>query len=117
MEKYHTEIDDTEETAAGMQDSGKSTGFENVKTIIADKLHKAAEAIGEKAADPDAQSGMAHYGNQVSGWLDQSAEYVRQFDYEQADARVREYVRQSPGRSLLIAGGVGLMIGAMLRRR
>ncbi|AOY56965.1 DUF883 C-terminal domain-containing protein [Desulfococcus multivorans] len=117
MEKNNTEVDDTEETAASFQGSGKSTGFGNVKTVIADKLHKAAEAIGEKAADPDAQSGMAPYGNQISGWLDQSAEYVRQFDYEQADARVREYVRQKPGRSLLIAGGIGLMIGAMLRRR
>jgi len=109
--------DKTQETAAEFQGSDKSTGFENVKTIIADKLHKAAEAIGEKAANPDAQPDIAHYGSQVSGWLDQSAEYVRQFDYEEADACVREYVRQRPGRSLLIAGGVGLIIGAMLRRR
>jgi ElaB/YqjD/DUF883 family membrane-anchored ribosome-binding protein len=49
--------------------------------------------------------------------LDQSAEYVRQFDYEQTDARVREYVRQSPGSSLVIAGAVGLIIGVILRRR
>jgi len=108
--------DKTQETAAEFQGSDKSTGFENVKTIIADKIHKVAEALGEKAADPDAQADIAHYGSQVSGWLDQSAEYVRQFDYKQ-DARIREYVEQSPGRSLLIAGGVGLIIGAMLRRR
>ena len=117
MEKNDTVIDNTEETAATFQGSGHSTGFENVKTIIADKLHKAAEAIGEKAADPDAQSGMAHYGNKVSGWLDQSAECVRQFDYEKANARVREYVGRSPGTSLLIAGGIGLFIGTILRRR
>ena len=65
----------------------------------------------------DAQCGMAQYGKQASEWLDQSAEYVRQFDYEQTDARVREYVRQSPGRSLVIAGAVGLIIGVILRRR
>ena len=110
-------VDKTEETAAEFQGSGKSTGFENVKNIIADKLHNVAEALGEKAADQDAQSGIAQYGKQASEWLDQSAEYVRQFDYEQADARVREYVRQNPGRSLLIAGAVGLIIGAILRRR
>ena len=110
-------VDKTGETAAEFQGSGKSTGFENVKNIIADKLHNVAEALGEKAADQDAQSGIAQYGKQASEWLDQSAEYVRQFDYEQADARVREYVRQSPGRSLLIAGAVGLIIGAILRRR
>jgi ElaB/YqjD/DUF883 family membrane-anchored ribosome-binding protein len=107
----------TGETAAEFQGSSKSTGFENVKNTIADKLHNAAEAVGEKAADQDVQPGIAQYGKQASAWVDQSAEYVRQFDYEQADARMREYVRQSPGRSLLIAGAVGLVIGAILRRR
>jgi ElaB/YqjD/DUF883 family membrane-anchored ribosome-binding protein len=110
-------VDKTGETAAEFQGSGKSTGFENVKNIIADKLRNVAEALGEKASDQDAQSGIAHCEKQASEWLDQSAEYVRQFDYEQVDARVREYVRQSPGRSLLIAGAVGLIIGAILRRR
>jgi ElaB/YqjD/DUF883 family membrane-anchored ribosome-binding protein len=110
-------VDNTGETAAELQSAGKSTGFENVKSIIADKVHSVAEAIGERAADQEAQSGIAQYGKQASEWLDQSAEYVRQFDYEQAGARVREYVRQSPERSLLIAGAVGLIIGAILRRR
>ncbi|GAK56209.1 hypothetical protein U27_03171 [Candidatus Vecturithrix granuli] len=89
----------------------------NVKNVIADTLHSVAEGLGEKAADQDAQSGMAQYGKHASEWLDHSAEYVRQFDYKKADASVREYVRQNPGRSLLIAGGVGLMIGVILRRR
>jgi len=107
----------TGETAAEFEGSGESTGFGNVKNIIADKVHHFAEALGEKAEDHDAQSGIAHYGKQASEWLEQSSEVVRQFGYEQADARVREYVRQSPGRSLLIAGAVGLIIGAILRRR
>ena len=117
MGTNHRVVDQTGETEAEFQDTGKSTGFENVKNIIADKFHNVAEALGEKAADQDAQSGIAHYGKQASEWLDQSAEYVRHFDYEQADAKAREYVRQSPGRSLLIAGAVGLIIGAILRRR
>ena len=110
-------VDKTGETAAEFQGSGKSTGFENMKNIIADKMHNVAEALGEKVAYEDTQSGKAQYGKQASKWLDQSAEYVRQFDYKQADTRVREYVRQNPGRSLLIAGAVGLIIGAILRRR
>ena len=110
-------VDKTGENAAEFQGSGKSTGFGNVKNSIADKLHNVAEALGDKAADQDGQSGIAQCGKQASAWLDQSAEYVRQFDYKQANARVREYVRQSPGRSLLIAGAVGLIIGAILRRR
>ena len=110
-------VDKTRETAAELQGSDESTGFENIKNIIADKIHYVAEVLSEKAADQDAQSGIAQCGKQASGWLDQSAEYVREFDYEQTDARVREYVRQSPGRSLVIAGAVGLIIGVILRRR
>jgi ElaB/YqjD/DUF883 family membrane-anchored ribosome-binding protein len=116
--KGNVVVDKNRETAAELQSSDKSTGFENVRNIIADKLHDVAEALGQKAADQDAQSGIAQYGKQASEWLGQSAEYVRRFDYhEQVDAGVRKYVGRSPGRSLLIAGAVGLIIGAILRRR
>jgi ElaB/YqjD/DUF883 family membrane-anchored ribosome-binding protein len=117
MGKNNWTTDKTEETSAESQNSKKSSGFENVKNIIADKLHNVAETLGEKARDQKAQSGMAQYGKQASEWLDQSADYVRQFDHNQANFRVREYVGKRPGRSLLIAGGVGLIIGAVLRRR
>jgi ElaB/YqjD/DUF883 family membrane-anchored ribosome-binding protein len=109
--------DKAEETGPESKNLDKSTGFENVKTIIADKIQKAAEALGEKTTNPDAHYGMAQYGKQASEWLDQSADYVREFDYVQAEAGIREYFGQRPGRSLLIAGGVGLIIGAVLRRR
>ena len=114
---HNSTVEKTDETAAGFQGSGKSTGFENVKNIIADKLQNAAGALSEKLPIHHAQGGMAQYGKQASEWLDQSAEYVRQFDYEQTGAPVKEYIRQSPGRSLLIAGAIGLIIGAILRRR
>lgn len=110
-------VEKSDETASEFQGSVKSTGFENVKNIIADKLHNAAGALSEKVAIHDAQSGMAQYGKHASEWLNHSAEYIRKFDYEQTDSKIREYVRQSPGRSLLIAGAVGLIIGAILRRR
>jgi ElaB/YqjD/DUF883 family membrane-anchored ribosome-binding protein len=110
MEENYREGDGPEKTHKGF-------GFEKLKNIIADKIHDVAKSMGEKTADSDTHSGMAQYGNQASEWLDQSSEYVRQFDYEKANARVREYVGKSPGASLLIAGGVGLFIGAILRRR
>lgn len=108
---------ETGETTEEYQSSGESTGYENVKNIIAEKMHHAAEALSEKVKDENAQSAIGQFGTQASEWLNQSAEYVRQFDYEQADARVREYVSENPGRSLLIAGAAGLIIGAILRRR
>lgn len=116
MGENNSTVDETEEAAEALQDSGQATGFENVKNIIADKLHHIAEALNEKTGDSDTQSGMGKE-NPASAWLDQSAEYVRQFDYERANVRVREYIGQNPGRCLLIAGGASLIIGAILRRR
>lgn len=111
------EEDKTEASASDGQERRKCCGFDEVKSVVADRLHKVAEALREKAAEQDAQSGAAHYRNQASELLDESAEYVRQFDYKQADTRVREYIKESPERSLLIAGVVGLIIGAVWRRR
>lgn len=117
MVTNNMEIDKTEENAAEFQGSGKSTGFENVKNIIADKLHSVAEGLGENGADQDGDSGMEKYGKQASEWLGHSADYIRKFDYKQADAKVREYVGLNPVRSLLIAAGTGLIVGAIFRRR
>lgn len=117
MEINNRIVDKTGENAAKFQGSDKSAGLGNVKNIIADNLHNAADFLQKKAADQNAQPGIAQYGKQASRWLDQSAGYIRQFDYEQADESVREYVGQNPWRSLLIAGGFGLIVGAVLRRR
>jgi len=60
---------------------------------------------------------MEKYGKKASEWVNHSAECIREFDNKQADASIREYVKQSPGRSLFIAGAGGQIIGAILRRR
>ncbi len=114
---YDRTVDKTEETAAEFQGSGRSAHFDNVRNITADRLHNAADLMYEKAAAQDAQSVMARYGKQAAGWLDQSAGYVREFDYEQTDAGIRKYIGQNPWYSILIAGGVGLLIGSVFRRR
>jgi ElaB/YqjD/DUF883 family membrane-anchored ribosome-binding protein len=110
-------MDHTADTAAGFRNPETSTGFERMRHGLADTLQRVADGLGDTAAAQDAQSGLAQYGKHASKWLDHSAECVRQFDVQQVDVRVRGYVRQNPGRSLLIASGVGLMIGTILRRR
>lgn len=107
----------TEDVAADDQGRTMCGGFDQVKAVVADTIHNVAEALRAKAAEQDPQSGVAHYRTQASEWLDQSAEYVRSFDYEQADTRVRESIKQNPERSLLIAGAVGLIVGVVWRRR
>lgn len=117
MESNNWKDDKTGETTTTPHCADKSCGFGKVQTIIAEELRKVAETLSDKAAQQNAPSGLAQYGKQASEWLDQSADYVSQFDYHQADAKVRDYVRQNPGESLLLAGAVGLIIGAVWRRR
>ena len=109
--------DQTGKPATGRQSSDKSCACGNIKTVIADKMHKVAAAVGERAASQDAQPALAQYGKQAAELLDESADSIQHFDLEQADAKVREYVSQNPGLSLLIAGVTGLITGAIFRRR
>jgi ElaB/YqjD/DUF883 family membrane-anchored ribosome-binding protein len=107
----------TAETAPMENRSSKTFGFESVKDIVADQLQNIAETIGNKATSPEAQPDVARYSKHASELLGQSADYVREFDYTKAKDRVQEYVKKRPGRSLLIVGAAGLIIGALLRRR
>jgi len=91
------------------------SGLEIFKETVAGKLHAAAEAIqGRAKKNPGhPESG---YASQAAGFLDGAADYVRQFDPEQVKSDVRNQVRHNPGKSLLIAGAVGLLVGFLVRR-
>jgi ElaB/YqjD/DUF883 family membrane-anchored ribosome-binding protein len=95
-----------------------SLTFDNIQEIVADKLHTLASALQEKAGQRgEYNSAIAGYGQQVAGWLEQSADYVRKTDPQQVKADLENQVRHYPGRSLLIAGAAGLILGALFRRR
>jgi hypothetical protein len=93
------------------------TGDGNVKSAVADKLHAMAQTIFKKANTEMTNPDVAYYGKEASAMLEQSANYIRDFDYGKAEAVVRDYVKKNPGRSLLIAGLSGLVLGAIFRRR
>ncbi|MDI6851972.1 MAG: hypothetical protein QME75_00005 [Deltaproteobacteria bacterium] len=95
----------------------ESSGVERAKNSIADMLHNLAMTISSKTATAEARPQVAHYGRQASQMLEQSADYLREWDYEATEAQVRQYVKEKPGRSLLIAGIAGLVLGALMRRR
>jgi len=95
----------------------RASAFEQVKEGFAEKLRKAAGTVSEKSADPHADPRLAACGQEVSAWLDRSADYVRKFDYQKAEHAASEYVGRNPARSLIIAGLVGFVLGAIVRRR
>ena len=89
----------------------------NVKNTVADKLHCLSEAMGKKTSSGDFYEELCRYSKQSCDWLDRSAERIRQFDYKQADSRIRNYIRLHPAGRLIIAGVVGIAGGILLRRR
>jgi ElaB/YqjD/DUF883 family membrane-anchored ribosome-binding protein len=107
----------TQGTTDDRQRTKTERGSGEIQTVIANEMEKVAEFVGRKASDQETDSSISEIGKQAAGWLDQSADYVRQFEYDRAEADIREYVKKSPGRSLLIAGGIGLVIGVIMRRR
>jgi ElaB/YqjD/DUF883 family membrane-anchored ribosome-binding protein len=90
--------------------TGSVSNLEEVKNIIAKEL-------SEKAESRDLQPLIGDYGKQAAHWLDQSAEYIQDFDYHELNAKVRGYVKENPGFSVLIAGVAGLILGTFVRRR
>lgn len=93
---------------------GGSSTFNNIKSTVADKLKAASEALKGKAEQNNQASG---YAGQASGWLAGAADYVRDLDTTQVKSDIQRQVRTNPGRSLIIAGAAGLLLGALFRRR
>jgi ElaB/YqjD/DUF883 family membrane-anchored ribosome-binding protein len=95
-----------------------ASGLDQIKTNIADKLRSAAGSLeGQAARMGGRNENVSGYGHQAAGWLNRSADYVEEFDPKQFRSDVENQVRRNPGRSLLIAGAAGLILGALLRRR
>ncbi len=97
--------------------SGSPSKFDRVKNTIADRIHEAADSIRQKTESDETPSAIGDYGKHASSLLDQSAEYIRDFDVQRIDTQIRGQIRNNPGRSLLIAMGAGLLLGMWLRRR
>jgi hypothetical protein len=98
--------------------NGEPAALAKVKNTITDKLHNAAETLRRQSSSYSTKNPqLADYGNQAAVWLNRSANYIDEINPQQLKSDVANQVRHNPGRSLLIAAGVGLVLGALLRRR
>lgn len=97
------------------QSTGGGSSLDTIKDTVADKLHAVAGVIQQKAGQ-NQESGVAGYAGQAAGWLDDAAEYVREVDPQRVKSDLQKQVRSNPGRSLLVAGAAGLLLGFLLRR-
>jgi ElaB/YqjD/DUF883 family membrane-anchored ribosome-binding protein len=102
-----------------------SKAVEQAKAAVSEKLGVAKEKLGEVSAAAGKRfqevKGQAGEMSQVARekaaeGLKQGYERVRK-DFDDLSADVNAYVRDNPGRSVLIAAGVGFVLGMLLRRR
>jgi len=100
--------------------------FDSITGKIADGLLTAAHKVQDGVAQieehpPQVLAGVAptigKYGHTTAKALEQSADYIRNVDLEELKEDAETKVRQNPGKSLLIAAGVGFILGALLKRR
>jgi ElaB/YqjD/DUF883 family membrane-anchored ribosome-binding protein len=89
----------------------------NLRASISDSLRTAAGAIQDKVKEAGEESNLSRYGYQASRWLNASADYVRDMDFQAVKSDLETKVRRNPGRSLLVAAAAGLIIGTVFRRR
>jgi ElaB/YqjD/DUF883 family membrane-anchored ribosome-binding protein len=100
----------------------------NVKNSLADALEAGADRLRNRGGQQLAGSAgfadgsvstdnrVAEIGNRVAGGLQTSADWLREADIDGLRQGVEKQVRENPGRTLLIAVGLGYLLGKALRR-
>jgi hypothetical protein len=95
----------------------------NVQATLADTLQTGAEAIRDHVASAatvsdseGAQSRVASAGDAVAGALERSAFWLRENDLTDLGALVGRQLKEHPGRTALLALGVGVLIGRASKR-
>lgn len=101
----------------GAGQSGEQSALGQIKNTVAQKLADAAHALYQHTARVEQPSEFSRLGQQAAGWLERSADYVSEMEPQKLKDDLAMQVRRNPGRSLLIVGAAGLVLGKLLRRR
>jgi ElaB/YqjD/DUF883 family membrane-anchored ribosome-binding protein len=101
----------------------------SAKDSLADALESGAEKLRQRAGG-DGMSGaganggsiavtddrMAQVSTKVAGGMEATADWLRDADLDSLKAGVERQVKEHPGRTLLIAVGLGYLLGKALRK-
>ena len=90
-----------------------------LKTQLADKLETSAGRLRRRANDTakidDAiamtKEKVADASDRVANGMERSADWLRNADLSSVQRKLEREVRENPGRTLLIAGAIGYLLG------
>jgi hypothetical protein len=94
----------------------------NLKSTLADKLEQGAEKLRHKAdtttmtevgADTERKARKAS--DKVAAGMENTAQWLRTADVDSMKSGLESQVRSNPGRTLLVALGLGYVVGRMFR--
>lgn len=93
-----------------------------LKATLADKLEAGAERLRQRSATAnvseagqEVQGNVRKVGTKVASGMESTADWIRNADVNQVKDGVERQVRTNPGRSLLVALGLGYVLGRALR--
>lgn len=117
--------EETADEAKEKMQSAKQRATErmtHLKSTLADKLDAGAERLRRKSAganlaeaSEETQGNVRKMGSKVASGMENTAEWIRTADVQSMKSGVENQVRTKPGRSLLVALGVGYLVGRALR--
>ena len=98
-----------------------------LKSTLADKLEQGADRLRSRGgsasfagAAGDGSVAMDNRADQITtrlaGGMQSSAEWLREADLDNMRVGIERQVRENPGRSLLVAVGLGYLLGKAFRR-
>ena len=96
-----------------------------LKTQLADKLETGASTIRQRSSDTakidDAiattKEKVADAGDRVASGMEKSAEWLRDTNMSTIKQGLARQVKENPGRTLLIAGAIGYLLGRAFKRK
>ena len=94
-----------------------------LKTSLADKLESGAGALRTRGADTSGldnavnatKDKVAGASDRVATGMEQSADWLRSADMSSMQRTLEKHVKERPGRTLLIAAGVGYLLGRVFK--
>jgi hypothetical protein len=131
-ERFERKAEDMKESAREKFDATRESAREklnatrekasNLKSTLADKLEQGAEKLRHKAdtttmteVGTDTERKARKASDKVAAGMENTAQWLRTADVDSMKSGLESQVRSNPGRTLLVALGLGYVVGRMFR--